>query len=44
MSKVAAAILGALVLAIFLQWIGTKPFPRGPDHTLYSNVVDLFGG
>jgi hypothetical protein len=40
---VAPVILGALLLAIFLQWIGTTPFPRGRDHTLYSNVADYLG-
>lgn len=41
---IAPAILGAgLLLSIFLQWIGTTPFPRGHDHTLYSNIADYLG-
>jgi hypothetical protein len=45
MPKVAIApvVLGLLFLSILLQWIGTTPFPRGAEHTLYSNVADYFG-
>ena len=38
MRNVASVILGIFVLALFLQWIGTKPFPRGPSrpHALFK--------
>lgn len=35
------AILYILALAVLLQWIGTSPFPRGPENTIYADINDL---
>ena len=36
------ALLSVVISAFFLQWIGTSPFPRGSDGTVYSAIVDFF--
>lgn len=40
----ALAAIGIVVLVIFLQWIGTVPFPSGQPGTLYAEIAHAVGG